>query len=186
MVWLVADINSSDIGCLYCEKLRRDVRCRVLRMNVNIASAIFRFTSWVMYIPIGCRHRFIKYWQPLQAKSTATYSLPHPENERQRSVDSFGCCIVGNQGILLIVAFRMELLTAVIRRNTMLQRLYTDSKLIDIASCKASKNISLVVANAILRRWYSHTPKARALIESINGPTGRPSDNPPDTGGLGV
>jgi len=48
------------------------------------------------------------------------------------------------------------------------------------------QNISLVVENAILIRYYSYTPKARALIESIDGPAGRPADNTPNSDVLGV
>ena len=75
-----------------------------------------------MYVPIGCRHPFIKYWQPLLAETTKTCSLPHPENERQQSVNSFSCCIFGNQGIALIFAFIKELLTALIGKNTFLSK----------------------------------------------------------------
>jgi hypothetical protein len=46
-----------------------------------------------------------------------------------------------------------ELLTALIGKNTIYQRWNTDSKLIVIASCKASENILLAVENAILI-WY--------------------------------
>jgi len=87
-------------------------------------------------------------------KTKAPCSLLHPENERQRSVNSFSCCIFGNQGIARIFAFIMELLTALIGKNTIYQTLNTDFKIIDIASCKACKNISLVVENAILIRYY--------------------------------
>jgi len=38
----------------------------------------------------------------------------------------------------------------------------------------------------MLIRYYSHTPKERASIESMDGPAGRPSDNPPNSDGLGV
>jgi len=58
-------------------------------MSVNGASMIVSFASWVRYVPIGCRHPFIKYWQPLLAETTVTRSLRHPENERQRSVNDF-------------------------------------------------------------------------------------------------
>jgi len=115
---LVADIYLSDIGCRYWEKLQRHARCRILRISVNAASTTFSFSSQVIYLPIGCRHPFIKYWQPLLAKTTATCSLPHPENERQQSINSFSCCILGNQGIALMFAFITELLTALIGKNT--------------------------------------------------------------------
>jgi len=94
----------------------------IMRMSVNVASTISSFTSWVIFVRIGSRHRFIKYWQPSLANTTATCSLPHPEIERQLSVDHFTCCIVGNQGIALIFEFMMELLTALIGKNTIYQR----------------------------------------------------------------
>jgi len=133
---------------------------------------IFSFASWVICVSIGCRHPFIKYWQPELAKTTATCSLPHPGNERQRSVNCFSCCIFGNQPIELIFMFRMELLTAQIGKNQIHQRQNTNSKLIDIASCEACQIISLVVGNVILISYYSYTPKSRALIEPMDGPAG--------------
>jgi len=81
---LVVDLYLSDIGCLYREKLQHHARCRILGMSMHGVSTIFSFKSWVIYFPIGCRHPFIKYWQPLLAQTTATCSLPHPENECQQ------------------------------------------------------------------------------------------------------
>jgi len=186
MFRLVVDIDLSDIDSHYWEKLQWHAPCRIWRLSINGESTIFRFQSWVLYFPIGCRHPYINYWQPCVAKTTATYSLPHPENECQQSVNSFCCCIFCNQGIALISGFITELLTAVIDQNTTYQRYNTDTKLINIASCKACKNISLVVENAILIRYYSHTPKARALMESMDGSAGRPAANPPNSDRLGV
>jgi len=154
MFQLVADIHLSSIGCLYCAKQQGHSHCHILGMSVNGASMIFRFASLVIHVPIGCRHPCIKYWQPLLAKTSATCSRPHPENERQRSVNSFSCRIFGNQGIALIFGFLTELLTTLMGKNTIYQRLNTDSKLIDIASCKACTNLFLVVENAILIRYY--------------------------------
>jgi len=91
-------------------------------MSVNGASMILSFASLVIYFPIGCRHPFIKYWQPLLAKTTTTCSLPHPENKHQRSVNGDSCCIYGNQGIGLIFSFIKESLTALIDTNTIYQR----------------------------------------------------------------
>jgi len=54
-------------------------------------------------------------------KTTATWSLPHPDNERQQRVNGFSCCIFGNQHIARIFAFIMELLTALISKNTICQ-----------------------------------------------------------------
>jgi len=186
MFRLVVDIHLTDIACLYCKKLQRHALCRILKMSIHRESTIVTFESWVIYFPIGCSHPFIQYWQPLLAQTTATCSLLHPENEHQRRVNSFSCCMFCNRGIALISAFIPELLTAVIDKNTIYRRYNTDSKLIDIASSTACKSISLVVENAILIRYYSHTPKARALIESMDGPAGRPADDPPNSDGLGV
>jgi len=155
-------------------------------MSINGALRIFSLASWVIYIPIGCSHPVIKYWQPLLAKTSATFSLPHPENERQRSVKGVSCCIFANQGFARIFAFITELLTTLRGKNSIYQRQNTDSKLIDITSCTACKNILLVVENAILIRYYKHTPKTRALYESMDGPAGIPADNRPNSDGFGI
>jgi len=68
MLQLVRDTHLPDIGSLYWEKLQQHAPCLILKMSVNGASTIFSFTSWVIYIPIGCRHPCIKYWQPLLQK----------------------------------------------------------------------------------------------------------------------
>jgi len=114
----VAGIHSSDIGSLYREKLQQHSPWPMLGMSVNGASTIFSVESWVIYVPNGYRHPFIKYWQPLLANTTATCSLLHPQNERQRRVNSFSCCIFGDQGIPWIFTFITESLTALIGRNT--------------------------------------------------------------------
>jgi len=94
----------------------------ILRMSFNEAPMILSFTSWVIYVLIGCRHPVIRYWLPLLAKTTTTGSLPHPENEHQWSVNTFSCCILGSKGIARSFAFKMELLTTMIRQNTTYQR----------------------------------------------------------------
>jgi len=118
----VVDLHLSDIGCLHWEKLQQHGRCNILGISINGVSTICSFESWVIYVPIGCRCPFIKYLQPLLAKTTATCSLPHPENEHQQSVNSFSGCIFGNYGIALIPASIMESLTALTANNTMYQR----------------------------------------------------------------
>jgi len=154
MFRLVAHIHLSDIGCLDWEKQLGHTRCRMLRMSVNGVSTIFSFASLIICVPLGCRHPFIKYWQPLLPKTTVTCSLPHPENERPWSINSWSDCIFGNQGIALIFAVIKKLLIALIGKNTIEQRYNTNSKLMDIASSKACNHISLVVENAILISYY--------------------------------
>ena len=75
----------------------------------------------------------MRYWQLLGAKTTATRSLPDPENERQRSVNSFDCCIFANQGITQLFEHITQFLSAWIGKNTIYHRINMDSKLIDIA-----------------------------------------------------
>jgi len=118
MFWLVGDTHLSDIGSLYCEKLQWRAPGHITRMIVSGASTIVCFASWLIYVPIGCRHPFIKYWQPLLAKTAVTCSLPHPENEHQWSVNSFSCCQFGIQCIALIFTFIAESLTALIGNIT--------------------------------------------------------------------
>jgi len=149
-------------------------------MSVNRESTMFGFASWVFYVPIGCRHPFMWYWQPLGAKTTATCSLLHHENKHQQSVPSFRFRICRNQGPAQIIAHKTELLTASIGKNIIHERYNTDSKSIGIANCKSCRNVLLVVENAILMRYYSQTAKTRELHESIDGPTGRPADNLPN------
>ena len=48
------------------------------------------------------------------------------------------------------------------------------------------QNTLLVVENTILIRYYLQTPKTRALYESMSGPAGWPSDNPPNSDGWEV
>ena len=66
-----------------------------INMSVNGASTIFCFASCVSYVPIGCRDPFMRYWQPLLAKTTATRSLRHPANEHHRSVNDSLLCSLG-------------------------------------------------------------------------------------------
>jgi len=151
-------------------------------MRVNGVSTVGSFASWVIYVPIGCRHPFMRYWHPSPRKTIATCSLQHPENELQWSINSFRYCISGNQGIACIIVLITELLTALIGKNPVYQRKNTDSKIFDIANCKTWKNLLLVVENAILIRHYSQTAKTRASYESIDGP----ADNRPNSNRLGV
>jgi len=154
MIQLVAQIHLWDIGSLYWQKQQRHALYGILRMSVNGVSMISSFASWVSYVPIGCRHPFMRYWQPLLAKTTATCSLRHPENERQQSVNSFRTCIFRDQGITRIFACITVLLTALLGKKTIHRRWNTDTKLIDIANCSTSKSTLLVAENAILIRYY--------------------------------
>jgi len=58
----VADINLSDIGSLDWQKQQRNDPCLILKTSVNKASMIFSLAFWVVYVPIGCRHPFIRHW----------------------------------------------------------------------------------------------------------------------------
>jgi hypothetical protein len=75
-----------------------------------------------MYVLIGCRHPLIRYWQPLGGKTTATCSLPYPENECQQSINNFMYYIFGNQAILQIFTHISDLLTTLIGKETIYQR----------------------------------------------------------------
>jgi len=114
-------------------------------MNTNRGSTISGFVSCVIYDLIGCSHPLMRYRQPLEAKTTATCSLPHPENERQWSINNCWSCLSGNQGIAQIFEYITELLTSLIGKITIYQRKNTDSKIIDIANFKTCKNKLLAV-----------------------------------------
>jgi len=154
MFQLVVEIHLSNIGSLYWQKQQRHTPCGILKMSVNAASTIFSFASWVTYVLIGCRHSFMTYWQPLLAKTTATCSLRHPENERQQSVNCFRTCIFRNQGIARIFVCKTVLLTASLGKNTIYRRWNIDTNLINIANCSTSQNTSLVAQNGILIGYY--------------------------------
>jgi len=104
-------------GSCYMQKRSQRGHHHFLSMIVNRASTIFGFASWIGYVPIGCRNQFMRYWQPLLARTTATCSLRHAENEHQRSVNSFRTCIFHNQGIAQIFACITVLLTALLGKD---------------------------------------------------------------------
>jgi len=155
-------------------------------MSDNGSATILSLTSWEIYIPIGYRYPFMRYWQPLGARTTATLSQPHPENQRQQSINSFISCIFGIEGITWMFVHISESFTALRGKNTIYQWKNMDSKLINITNCKTCKNMLLVVENTILIRYYQQTAKTRALCESVDGPAGQPADNPPNSDRLGV
>jgi len=103
-------------------KSQRHAICRILGTSINRAPMIFGFATSVFYFSIGCKHSFLRSWSSLLAKTTVTCCLPHPENEHQRSVNHFSCCIFDYQGTVRILAFIMKLLTALIGKNTIYQR----------------------------------------------------------------
>jgi hypothetical protein len=127
---------------------------RILRLSVKATSTILSFACSVIYVPIGCRQSFVRYRQPLLTKTTQTWSLPHPENERQWSFNRFRSCIFRNQGIARILVRITVLFTALTGNNAIYQRWNTDTKLIDIANCTTFKSSLLVAENAILIRYY--------------------------------
>jgi hypothetical protein len=154
MFWLVADIHLSDIGSLYWEQIQWHAPCSIGRMSINQAVMNISFAFWVICFLISCRYSFIRYLQPLLAKTTATCSLPYPENKHPWSVVCFSCYIFRNQGIVQSPAFLTRTLTALIGNNTIYTRSKTNFKLMDIASCIPCKNILLVVENAIVIIYY--------------------------------
>ena len=76
-------MHNGRIGCVYWQKRDQHGHRPILSMSVNGASTIVSFVAGVSYIPIGCGYPFMRYWQPLLAKTTVTCSLRHLENERQ-------------------------------------------------------------------------------------------------------
>jgi len=84
------------IRTFYRQRRQQHSHCPFLRMSVNGAWTIFGLASWIIYVQIGCRHPFNRYWLPLLRKTTVTCSLPHPDNDRQRSVNDFQLRILGN------------------------------------------------------------------------------------------
>ena len=81
--------------------------CRVwLDQSGRISSSAFRVYLCMVafwYPTVNCKlltmvlHcHFLMYWQPLYSEQVERRSLPHPENERQSSVNNLWSCILGN------------------------------------------------------------------------------------------
>ena len=155
-------------------------------MSVNKASTIFTFASLALYVPIGCRHSLMRYWQPLLAQTKATCSLQHPDIEHRQSVNSYKSCIFCNQDIVWIFTYITLLMTALIGTNTIYQRWNTDTNQIVTAHCTTFRSSLLFAENTILIRYYEYTANTKALYEFIDGPSGRPAGNPHNSDGLGV
>jgi hypothetical protein len=119
---LVADFHLSDIGILHWQTKQRHAPCGILKMNVNRASIILSFASWIIYVPIVCRHPFMRYWHPLLAKTIGKYSLPHPENDRPQNVTSFSGCRFDIHVIARIVVFMKVFFIALSGKHTIYQR----------------------------------------------------------------
>ena len=147
-------MHNRRIVSFYWQKRLQHGHRPILSMSVNGASTIFSFASWVSYVPTGCSYPFVRYWQPLLARTTAPCSLQHPENERQWSVTSFRTCIFHNQGISRIFACINASLTALLAKNTIYGRWNTDTKLIDIGNCSTCKSSSMVAETLILISYY--------------------------------
>jgi hypothetical protein len=96
-------MHNQHIASIYWQKGQQPGHHLILRMNVNGVSTIFTIATWVIYIPIGCKHQFMKYWQPLLAKTTVTCPLLHAANECPWSINGFASCMFGNQGIVQIL-----------------------------------------------------------------------------------
>jgi len=67
------------------------------------AFQVFLFLVRFRYPTVNCKiltmvlHcHFLMYWKPLYSKQVERRSLPHPENERQSSVNIWRSCILGN------------------------------------------------------------------------------------------
>ena len=168
-----------------CQKSQRHGHCPIVRMSINRASTIIRFASCKIYVPIDCRHPLMRYWQPLGAETIVTRSLLRPENERQRSVNNFRSCGVGNQRIARLIEYITALFTALIGKNTIYHRKIMDFKIVDIANFKSCKTTLLAVEYTMLIRHYYQSAKTRAVYESIDGPAGQPSDNLPNSDRFG-
>jgi len=114
-----------------------------------------------------------------------TSTLPHHENECERSVNNCRLCILGNQGIAWILELITELLTAWIGKNQKYKRKNMDSKIINITNCKTCKRSLLDVEFVILIRYYYQTAKTRALYISTDGPAEWSAANLPNSDWLG-
>ena len=84
------------MGSLYRQKRNRHSNRHILKVSVNGASMVFGPVSKSIGMPFARWYLWTTYWQPWWAKEKATWSHPKSENERQQSVNNFGCCILYN------------------------------------------------------------------------------------------
>jgi len=78
---------------------------------------IYRFpTVNCKMLTFLCNCLFLMYWPPLYFKPRRTDSLPHQENESQRSVHNFWSSILGNQNGNWMQTFINEVSTAVMSK----------------------------------------------------------------------
>jgi len=101
------------------------------------------------------------------------------------SINNLWFCIWRNQGITLILQLLTELLFAFPGENWKHKRKNMDCQIINISNCKTFKKRLLDVELAILVIYCYKTATTRALYESTDWPSGRSTDNPPNSTGLG-
>jgi len=101
------------------------------------------------------------------------------------SVNNLWSHIFGNQRIARIPELISELLNTIIRIYSKYAMKNTDSKIFDIANCISCKPKLLDVELLIWIIHYYQTAKTRTLYESTDGPAGRPTDDPTNSGRLG-
>jgi hypothetical protein len=94
--YLVAVRRILWIGCYYTLNGEYYSHCSIWTMSLNLTATSFIVPSWVIYVPISCRHQLRQYWQPRLANTTARRSLLPTENECQRSVNHIWCFKFGN------------------------------------------------------------------------------------------
>jgi hypothetical protein len=174
-------MHNGSIGSFYWQKRSQHGYRPILIMSVNGASTIVSFETWVCSVPIGGRHPFMRYWQPLLVKTIVKCSLRHPANECQWSVNSFWTCTFCSQGITQIFGCINELLSTLLGTNTIYWRWNTNTKLIDIANHSTGKSSLMFAECVILIQYNWHTAKTRAIYESIDGP----ADNRPNSARFG-
>jgi hypothetical protein len=63
-------------------------------------------------VATGCRHPSLRYWPPLEAKTTVTHSLPHLENDHYWSNNDFWSWNLGNLSKVWLQEFISEVLVA--------------------------------------------------------------------------
>jgi hypothetical protein len=90
----------------------------VSKVSVNGASTTF----WLTHSAINGLHGHIlpmtKYWPSLYIRRHVTRSLPHPRNERQRSINNNRSCILNSLWSVQTYWPIITILAAFIRKNT--------------------------------------------------------------------
>jgi hypothetical protein len=107
-------VHNQRIGSLSRGMWQRHGNSYNLTMSVNGASTILGPISTLIWKGFARCCPYATYKQPFYVRQTTTGYQPHSGNERQQSVNDFGCCILYNPRNMVLLWHIIKVLAAVI------------------------------------------------------------------------